>query len=414
MRPTRADGEPVTGARDGIQRLLRRLRTHLNLDVAFVSELTDELRVIHYADAVIPHEHIRVGACTRRQDSYCHYVATGQLPQLLPDPSRHPVAAGLGLTEPLGLGSHVSVPIVLGDGTVYGTLGGFAHRVDEGLDETQLAGVRLMAELVADYLTEAETRWSDLERRRQRLRDVAVSRDLTMLMQPIVRLATDELVGVEALARFPSLEQGPGEVFDEAWQLGVGLDLEMAAVDTATNRLDLLSDDVYLAVNVAPTTLTSVAFGAQAAALPAGRLVAEVTERAVIDDAQLDDAPRQLGRWGARFAVDDVGTGFSGLERILRTSPDILKIDKALVRGIDTCLARQAMVGALTAFTDRMGTTTVAEGIETAAELATLDTLGVDCGQGYYLARPCEPHQLATDRLTVENEDAPAKSPVRG
>lgn len=408
-----AASDPMICARNGIQPLLHRLRTHLNLDVAFVSELTDELRVIHYADAATPHARTRVGACIPREDSYCHYVTLGQLPQLLSDASRHPLAAGLGLTEPLGIGSHVSVPIVLGDGTVYGTLGGFAHHVDETIDEAQLTGVRLMAELVADYLDEAETRWSELERRRQRLRDVAVSRDLTMLMQPIVRLATDELIGVEALARFPSLEQGPAEVFDEAWQLGVGLDLEMAAVDAATNRLDLLSDDVYLAVNVAPTTLISVAFGAQAAALPAGRLVAEVTERAVIDDAQLDDAPRQLGRWGARFAVDDVGTGFSGLERILRTSPDILKIDKALVRGIDTCLARQAMVGALTAFTDRMGTTTVAEGIETAAELATLNTLGVDCGQGYHLARPCEPHQLATDRLTVESADTPAKSPVR-
>lgn len=400
-----AEADATVRAREGIQRLLGRMRTQLNLDVALVSEFADEIRVVRYVDAAVPEGAgpIRVGATDPREDPYWHYVATGELPPLVPDARRHPLTASLAVTDQLGIGSHLSVPITLADGTVYGTLCGFAYHVNPTLDDTQLPALRLMAAIVAHYLDEDRTHQRDLAARRHRLRQVVANGDLAMVVQPIIGLASGDLVGVEALARFPTLDRGPAEVFAEAWQVGAGLELELAAVDAAIDLLELLPDDVYLSVNVAPTTLASVAFGARAAALAPGRLVAEVTEHAVLADVDaLVEAIQRLDAGGVRFAVDDLGTGFSGLERILQLDPDILKIDKALVGSIDTCPARHALVAALASFAACTATTIVAEGIETADELAALRALDIDCGQGYHLARPCDPHQLVIDRTGVD------------
>lgn len=262
-------------------------------------------------------------------------------------------------------------------------------RVDGSLDAGQLATVRLLTTTLAEYFSEREAVWRAVEDRRDRLCEVAANGEITMVAQPIKRLATGKTVGMEALARFPTLDQGPGEVFTEAWHLGAGLELELAAVEAAIDLLDKIPGDAYLSVNVAPITLAACRFLDRVTSLPPGRLVAEVTEHAIIDDyASVESAGRRLREAGVRFAVDDVGSGFAGLERIILTSPDILKVDKSLVRDIDTSSARHAMVGALAAVAAEVGASLVAEGIETRAELATLSGLGLEYGQGFYLAKP--------------------------
>lgn len=381
-------------AGDVIQRLLRRMRVHLNLDVAFVSELTAESRVFRYVDAAGHDAPIRVGGHDPRRESYCHYVASGELPQLVRDCTEHPVTAALAVTHELAIGSYASVPIVLADGTVYGTFCGFAFHVEETLDDADVAGLRLMAEVVADLIDERHSHRRHHEQRRQRLRDAAAS--LTIATQPIVRLATGEVVGVEALARFPTLGYGPAGVFAEAWHAEVGVEVELAAVDAAVRLLDVLADGVYLAINVAPTTLMDAAFARRVGALAGGRLVVEVTEHAVVEDYDaMATAVGDLVGGGVRLAIDDVGTGFSSLEKILRLEPAILKLAHSLISGVDHSPMRQALISSLATFAQRMGLTTVAEGIETAAEAATLHRLGVDQGQGFHLGRPCPPHELA-------------------
>lgn len=351
--------DPAAGVHRRLQRLLARVQAHLNLHVAFVSEPVDELRVVYYP---------------------------------------HPLTASPAVSDEPGIGRHVSVPIVGPDGTRYGTLCAGARHGEETLNDAQLASVRLMAEVVADYLEKVEADRRDLERRRERLRTATGHGGPRMQLQPVVRLATGELAGAEALARFPQLGQGPAEVFDEAWHVGMGVELEMAAVHAATDLLELIPEGAFLAVNVAPATLVGAAFAARAAELPPGRLVAEVTEHAALDVEQVDVAAERLGVCGVRCAVDDVGTGFSGLDRILQLGPDILKIDKSLVRGLDACPARHALISALVSFTRCTAITTVAEGIETAGELAALRALGVDCGQGYHLAPPREPGRFGVGR----------------
>lgn len=373
-----------------IRSILRLLRTHLDLDVAFVSHLTDGLRIVRHLDAH-PTAPVIVGTTDRDRDSLCAHVVAGRLPQLLRDPAAHPVTAPMDVVRRLRVGTHLAVPIVLGDGEVYGTLTAFAHRVRPGIDERDLATVQVLAGVVADRVGEAEAQRRRHQRRRSELASLTPGRDVHLHYQPIVDLTGDRTVAIEALARFPGLPGGPALVFDEAWDLGVGLDLELGIVEAALAVVPQLPDGVALTVNVAPATLTSPVLDELLDGHAAERLVFEVTEHAAVDDyPRLATAVGRLRGHGARLAVDDVGTGFSGLDHILRLGPEVLKIDGELIRDVDRSASKQAMVAALESYASRTGTELVAERIETADELATLVELGVGWGQGFHLARPGE------------------------
>ena len=91
---------------------------------------------------------------------------------------------------------------------------------------------------------------------------------------------------------------------------------------------------------------------------------------------------------GCRLAVDDVGSGFSGLGHVVELSPDFVKFDRSLVTGVDSDATRRALIERLTSFAAEVGMEVVAEGIETEAELDILRALGVETGQGFLLGRP--------------------------
>jgi len=118
-------------------------------------------------------------------------------------------------------------------------------------------------------------------------------------------------------------------------------------------------------------------------------VVVEITEHEQVDDyASLAAALAELRRLGARVAIDDAGAGFSSLRHTLALEPDIVKLDISLTQGIDSDRAKRALAASLIAFADEIGMDIVAEGVESAGELATLLELGVPFGQGYYLAEP--------------------------
>jgi EAL domain-containing protein (putative c-di-GMP-specific phosphodiesterase class I) len=122
---------------------------------------------------------------------------------------------------------------------------------------------------------------------------------------------------------------------------------------------------------------------------PVDHVVIEVTEHAPVRDYErLAAALQPLRERGLRLAVDDAGSGYSGLRHILRLAPDILKLDIDLTRGINTDRSRHAMSVALVRFAEEMDMVTVAEGIETEEELEALRELAVPWGQGYLLGRP--------------------------
>jgi len=211
--------------------------------------------------------------------------------------------------------------------------------------------------------------------------------------QPIFGLATLDVVGYEALTRFDREPiRGPDVWFAAADEVGMGLELELAAIRAAVARFSELPPPAYLALNASPATAVSEELATLLLGLPAERLVIEITEHAAVPDYDaLQAGLTPLRMEGARLAIDDAGSGFASLRHILLLNPDIIKLDISLTRGVDVDRAHRSLASALIAFAAEMGIRIVAEGIETAAELEALRDLGAGYGQGYLLGRPGEP-----------------------
>ena len=159
-----------------------------------------------------------------------------------------------------------------------------------------------------------------------------------MVFQPIVKLASGDVVGVEALARFDEdPPRAPDVWFEEAATTGLGVDLEITAMVAALQSLEALPAGQYMAVNVSPPTLCSETFTPTLEGWPLARVVVELTEHHVIEDYDLViETMNDLRRRGARLAVDDTGAGFASLKHILKLAPDVIKLDLHLVRDIDS------------------------------------------------------------------------------
>ncbi len=230
-----------------------------------------------------------------------------------------------------------------------------------------------------------------LDDRQGVIRATLANQDFEIVFQPIVDLRTGGVAGAEALTRFEMLpDRSPDVWFAEAREIGLGVELEMAALRLALGQLRQLPSGLYLSLNASPDTMMSAEFRALVAEAPAERVVLELTEHDRIDDYELfGQAASELRSHGVRLAVDDAGAGFSSFRHILNLRPDIIKLDIGLTRGIDDDPARRALGSAMLAFgLDAFGAAIVAEGIETEGEFKTLRGLGCRFGQGYYLGRP--------------------------
>jgi EAL domain-containing protein (putative c-di-GMP-specific phosphodiesterase class I) len=256
--------------------------------------------------------------------------------------------------------------------------------------ESHVSGT-ITGEILAELTHHLELEEQETAAQRERLalvERVLRRNELTMVFQPIVDLDTGELVGAEALARFPDDLSGPVAWFAAADTVGRRTELELHAAQAALAGLPLLERHAFLTVNLSPQTLAAwPSLLLEEAA--ARRLVLELTEHAPVDD--YDDLAARLAEVraaGIRIAVDDVGAGFANFRHILHLAPDLIKMDAALTHGIHADRSRRALASALISFAAELDATIVAEGIETQAELDTLRRLGVRHGQGYFIARP--------------------------
>ncbi|MBI4259855.1 MAG: EAL domain-containing protein, partial [Actinobacteria bacterium] len=255
----------------------------------------------------------------------------------------------------------------------------------------------LASQVTADVIDElaGQLERQEVETDRHRQRVMAVRRALApdalrIVLQPVFELETGEVRGVEALSRFRVEPDWPPDVwFREAAEVGMGVELEIAAIRAAMAHLDRLPPDTYLSVNLSPDTMQSHRYLEVLDATDASRIVVEVTEHAAVEDYDaLSPALQALRIRGGRLAIDDAGSGYASLRHILQLAPDLIKLDITLTRGIDTDRPRRALASALVSFSSEIDATIVAEGIETRSELDALRELGVHFGQGYFLARP--------------------------
>ncbi len=213
---------------------------------------------------------------------------------------------------------------------------------------------------------------------------------LEIVGQPICRLDNRDVVGFEALSRFHlDPDRTPDAWFAEAGEVGLQEDLEIAAVERALGKFADIAPAAYLAINVSPEIAVSQRFVDTLDAASASRIVLEITEHAPIADYQalkIDLEP--IRARGIRLSVDDAGAGFASFRHVLELSPDFIKLDISLIRGVGSDPSHRALASGLTSFADDVGATIVAEGIETVDELHALADLGVRFGQGHYLGRP--------------------------
>ncbi|WP_053227838.1 EAL domain-containing protein [Solirubrobacter soli] len=232
------------------------------------------------------------------------------------------------------------------------------------------------------------------DRIRARIQTLIDGFGLDVAFQPIVDLASGRVVGAEALARFRDPDGGaiPTErCFLDAHAVDLGVGLEMAVIRQALEcEHDRLPAGRYLALNVSPAVLEHDDLAFEIAAHRTDRpLVVEITEHQPVEDyVALSASLDRLRALGVRVAVDDVGSGFASFRHVTRVNPDILKLDRTLVCGIDDDPVRQSLASAIVAFAADVGAVVVSEGIESESELCCLRGLSVGCGQGFYLARP--------------------------
>lgn len=383
-------GAPLRSA-EAVRRLLRSIGDQLGMDVAYIAELSDD-QVFHFLEGDGASFGFAVSGSVPAEKTYCRRMVNGEIPSLICDAVNDPLVKDMRATAKAGIGAYLGVPIVLPDGSTYGSLCVMSHTARPDLDERRVESLRLYAGLVGQYLGEVGAEVNLHAAVRARITGLIAQQGVEPVFQPIVDLATRRAIGFEALSRFPPPDRNPLRWFGDAEIAGLRAELEFAAVRAAMQRFDQLPKDTYLSVNFSPGVLNDlgrVDLGGLAADLPLGRIVLEVTEEAPIDDyARLGEALSEIRRRGTRLAIDDVGAGFASMRHIVQLRPDIIKLDITLVRDIDTDPSRRALAASIAQFGSKTGASVVAEGIETQAELATLIELGIPYGQGYFLGKP--------------------------
>jgi diguanylate cyclase len=238
-----------------------------------------------------------------------------------------------------------------------------------------------------------------------------------LVYQPIIRFGDGEVVAVEALARWSHPTKGPvapEDLIAAAAYGGLLFSLDEVVLDSACRDIRRLrrrgGRDVVVHVNVSSSTVTdhrlagAVHDALRRHDLPGKAVVLEITETAGIADiATAAEVCAAVRRLGVRFALDDLGTGYSSLNYLLRLPIDVVKLDRSLIT-VDAEPAKAAAIGSgAVHIAQQLGIQLVAEGIESAAQVARLAALGCELGQGYLLAPPVPLDQLELPSLNRAN-----------
>jgi len=387
-------------ADDIIQRSLIAARTHLNLQVAYLSEFEGNETVFRNVDAPGLEHLIKPGDRKSLDDVYCRHILEGRLPELIPDTSKEALAASLPITQAVPIGAHVSVPVQIEGGELYGMFCCLGPAADSSLNERDLRVMRCFADMAAVEIDRQRKANSANDVQRQQIKIILAHQLLDIVYQPIWNTLENRPIGYEALSRFRTEEPKTPDVwFSQAQSVGLGVAMEVLAVSKAIENVGSLPDGSYLTFNCSPHTAVSPELFETIGELDLTRFVLELTEHEKIDDcAFLAEYLAPLRARGLRVAVDDAGAGYSGLQQILELKPDIIKLDRFFVRSIETDPSKQALAAALATFSESVACSIIAEGVETNDELEALNQLGFSNIQGYLLGKPVDIGSLQQSR----------------
>jgi EAL domain-containing protein (putative c-di-GMP-specific phosphodiesterase class I) len=245
--------------------------------------------------------------------------------------------------------------------------------------------------------------------------------ELFLHFQPTIDLASGQIVGAEALARWQHPTRGlvpPTEFIPLAEASGLIRPLGAWVLREACRQAahwqranDQRGRPFTLSVNLSGRQLQhaqvvdDVAAALGESGLPPDALVLEMTESVLLDDSETVLAIlRQLKALGARLAIDDFGTGYSSLSYLHRFPVDILKIDRSFVERLNRTFDNAELAWTVVRLGQSLQLQTVAEGVEDSAQFLALRRMGCDVGQGFYFGRPMEAgdmDRLVGDELTA-------------
>jgi EAL domain-containing protein (putative c-di-GMP-specific phosphodiesterase class I) len=374
-------------AEQQVAELLRTAKESLQISVAFLTRMDGTTQHLEVVESSVPFL-FKEGATQKQETTFCQAILDGRLPAVMGNVKDFPLAMTLPAARIPRIRSYVSVPVVLSDGTLYGTFCAAGLTSDKGLTKRDKSLMDVLAHAAAVIIEPGIRSREQTAEIEKRLWPVLESGGPVIVLQPIVDLATGVRVGAEALSRFPQeWQKAPDIVFAEAHSVGLGHELELIALSSAADLIAAVPG--YVAMNISPATLLTPSAVDFLSRLPLDRILLELSEHDQVEDYDaLHTVLAPLRAQGMSLAIDDVGAGFSSLRHIVLTRPDTLKIDRTLVDGVSHDEILTTLVHSLVDFGHGMGAKVVAEGIETGADAAVLLQLGVDYGQGWYFGRP--------------------------
>ncbi|MGV8982447.1 EAL domain-containing protein [Clostridium sp.] len=249
------------------------------------------------------------------------------------------------------------------------------------------------------------------------LRRIIASNNLKSVFQPIVSLQTGDVIGYEALTRGPvgSKYINPEILFEEAKTHDLLWDLEILCRSNAIKTFSSHNSGKLLFVNVDPAVLKDEHFikGFTKDILTEHNisplsLIFEITEKTSIDNYKnFNEVIDYYKNQGYKIAIDDVGTGYSGLTTIANTRPNYIKMDMSLITNVTRDNFKKAIIKSFVEFANTTNTKIIAEGIEDVCDLYTLIEIGVHYGQGFLINRPddnlLETPELIKKRIVDKN-----------
>jgi EAL domain-containing protein (putative c-di-GMP-specific phosphodiesterase class I)/GGDEF domain-containing protein len=261
---------------------------------------------------------------------------------------------------------------------------------------------RLVYRTIDEALLEATTEQETLRRRRARkLRSILTGHRITTLYQPIFDLQARRAIGFEALSRGPKGEFGsPDVLFRIAYEADLAMKLDKACREHAMDAIGKLPTDQLLFINMEPGSIFDPTLMQSIPKRRVRQVVFEITEHAAIADFQtFRQAVQIVKQSGFKFAMDDVGSAYSGLRIISMIEPDYIKLDMELTRDARHTRVKLELLKAIAGFCTDAGIPMIVEGIETQEELDTVTELGVRLVQGYLIGRPAKlPPRSANSR----------------
>lgn len=235
----------------------------------------------------------------------------------------------------------------------------------------------------------------------QRLRSALASEEFELFFQPIKRLSDGSIIVAEALLRWRTSDGyvSPATFIPLCEESGLITPLGEWVIDAAARARQTLGlcghDDIAIAINVSAVQFMAGEVSSMLRdahkryELPRGALHVELTESAMLQRPEMAQATmEELRRDGVCVSIDDFGTGFSSMSYLRDLPLDHLKIDRTFVQNVHNDPRNASICNALVALGHGLGLSIVAEGVENLAELEWLTAHGVDCVQGYYIARP--------------------------